>query len=110
MDQTKEHLRKVSALGPELVCASRGTAGSIAYDGKNFYKQGIEPVEVMIDTMAAGDSLLTAFLVNYISARAEWPRNNAKMFRESGSFCGPHMWRSWQLGTWQDLRIGLRRG
>ena len=71
LDQTKEHLRKVSALGPELVCASRGTAGSIAYDGKNFYKQGIEPVEVMIDTMAAGDSLLTAFLVNYISAKKQ---------------------------------------
>ena len=67
LEQTRERLAKVKALGPKIVCASRGSEGSIAYDGKEFYVQGIKPVENMVDTMAAGDSLLTAFLVGYVS-------------------------------------------
>lgn len=65
--ETKERLKKVSALGPKFVCASRGEEGCIAYDGKEFFEQGIKPVAHMVDTMAAGDSLLAAFLVEYIS-------------------------------------------
>jgi len=67
MEQTRARLEKVAALGPKLVCASRGSEGCIAYDGKNFYEQGIKPVEKLVDTMAAGDSLLTAFLVEYVA-------------------------------------------
>ena len=67
LEETKAKLQKVSQLGPRFVCASRGSEGSIAYDGKEFYVQGIKPVENMVDTMAAGDSLLAAFLVSYLS-------------------------------------------
>lgn len=66
LDEIKARLEKVSALGPKIVCASRGSEGCIAYDGKTFYEQGIRPVENLVDTMAAGDSLLTAFLVEYV--------------------------------------------
>lgn len=65
LEATKERLRKVTALGPKFACASRGAEGCIACDGKEFYVQGIKPVENLVDTMAAGDSLLTAFLVEY---------------------------------------------
>lgn len=71
LEETKEKLIRVKALGPEIVCASRGSEGSIAYDGNQFYLQGIKPVEHMVDTMAAGDSLLTAFLVAYIARKKE---------------------------------------
>lgn len=66
LEEIKARLEKVSALGPKIVCASRGSEGCIAYDGTTFYEQGIRPVENLVDTMAAGDSLLTAFLVEYI--------------------------------------------
>lgn len=71
VDETKERLKKVSALGPKFICASRGEEGCIAYDGTEFYLQGIKPVETLVDTMAAGDSLLTAFLVAYVTLEKE---------------------------------------
>lgn len=71
VEETKERLKKVSALGPKFVCASRGEEGCIAYDGNEFYTQGIKPVETLVDTMAAGDSLLTAFLVAYVALEKE---------------------------------------
>ena len=40
---------------------TRGEAGSIAYDGKEFYTYGIVPVDV-VDTMGAGDSFIAGFL------------------------------------------------
>ena len=36
-EETYEKLKKVSALGPKFVCASRGDEGCIAYDGAEFY-------------------------------------------------------------------------
>ena len=81
-EETYEKLKKVSALGPKFVCASRGDEGCIAYDGAEFYVQGIKPVENMVDTMAAGDSLLTAFLVNYL-AREKEGKGGPEAIRES---------------------------
>lgn len=71
LDEIKAKLAWVKELGPELVCASRGSKGSVAYDGEQYYEQGIKPVaaEDLKDAMAAGDSLLTAFLVTYLSKR-----------------------------------------
>lgn len=81
-EETLEKLKKVAALGPRFVCASRGEEGCIAYDGAEFYVQDIKPVENMVDTMAAGDSLLTAFLVNYL-AREKEGRGGPEAIRES---------------------------
>ncbi len=81
-EETYEKLKKVSALGPKFVCASRGDEGCIAYDGSEFYVQDIKPVENMVDTMAAGDSLLTAFLVNYL-AREKEGKGGPEAIRES---------------------------
>lgn len=62
----KEYLKMVVGLGPKFACASRGADGCIAYDGKEFYHQSAKPVENIVDTMGAGDSLLTSFLVGYV--------------------------------------------
>lgn len=69
--EIKEKLAWISSFGPKIVCASRGAAGCIAYDGKAYYIQAAMPVEKMADTMGAGDSLLTAFLVGWLSAKKE---------------------------------------
>lgn len=73
-DMEEEEIRKklawIFSLGPALVCASRGAEGCIAYDGK-YYKQEAMPVERMADTMGAGDSLLTAFLIGYLTVKKE---------------------------------------
>lgn len=82
LEETYARLKRVKSLGPQIVCASRGAEGSIAYDGNEFYVQGIKPVEVMVDTMAAGDSLLTCFLVNYISGKKAG-QDGAELIRSS---------------------------
>ncbi|MBM6830240.1 carbohydrate kinase [Anaerotignum lactatifermentans] len=67
----QEALAWIHSLGPKLVCASRGAAGCVAFDGERFYEQAAVPVKHMADTMGAGDSLLTAFLVSWITAQKE---------------------------------------
>lgn len=70
-DSIEEMLRWIHSLGPSFVCASRGADGCIAFDGENYYEQAAVPVKKMADTMGAGDSLLTAFLVSYLAAKKE---------------------------------------
>ena len=64
-EQVKAHLEWVASLGPELVCASRGAQGCMLYDGQRFYAQSAVPLETVVDTMGAGDSLIASFLVAY---------------------------------------------
>lgn len=87
LEDIKSKLEWVKALGPQIVCASRGSKGSVAYDGENFYEQGIKPVapEDLKDAMAAGDSLLTAFLVTYLS-KQKAGEGGADAIRESLDF------------------------
>lgn len=66
-DEVKDHLKTVVGYGPKFACASRGADGCIAYDGSRYYTQPAKPLEKVVDTMGAGDALLTSFLVNYIS-------------------------------------------
>lgn len=65
--EVEEHLKKISNYGPKIVCASRGEKGCVLYDRKNFYTQKAILLDNVKDTMGAGDSLITAFLINYIS-------------------------------------------
>ena len=67
-EEVREKIRWIHTLGPRFVCASRGAAGCMAFDGKNEYIQPAVPVTKMADTMGAGDSLLTSFLVGYLAA------------------------------------------
>lgn len=64
-EETKEHLKKIVSFGAKLALASRGAKGCILYDGKVFYEQSAIPIEKVVDTMGAGDSLITSFLISY---------------------------------------------
>lgn len=63
--QVEAHLRRIAALGPELVCASRGAKGCMLFDGTEFYTQQAVSLSQVVDTMGAGDSLIATFLVVY---------------------------------------------
>lgn len=70
-EEIREKLAWIHSLGPAFVCASRGAEGCMAFDGERYYLQEALPVENMADTMGAGDSLLTAFLVSYFARKKE---------------------------------------
>lgn len=70
-EEIREKLAWIHSFGPAFVCASRGAEGCIAFDGERYYLQEALPVAKMADTMGAGDSLLTAFLVSFLSAKKE---------------------------------------
>lgn len=61
-DETvRQLMRRMKARGPRVVVVTRGSKGSVAYDGQKFYTYGIVPCEV-VDTMGAGDSFIAGFL------------------------------------------------
>ena len=57
----REKMKSLYSKGPELVVATLGEQGSVAYDGTAFYTFGIVTCNVM-DTMGAGDSYIAGFL------------------------------------------------
>ena len=67
-EETMEHLKKVASYGPKIVCASRGAKGCMLYAGGRFYTQEAVPLQEVVDTMGAGDSLITTFMVGYLDA------------------------------------------
>ena len=67
-DEIRERLAWVKSLGPRFVSATAGAEGCIAYDGERYYRQLAKPVTDMKDTMGAGDSFLTSFLMRYLDS------------------------------------------
>ena len=57
--------KKIVSYGPKLAVASRGADGCILYDGQEYYVQKAVPIKEVVDTMGAGDSLITSFMVAY---------------------------------------------
>ena len=64
-EEAREHLKKIVSYGPKLAVASRGADGCILYDGQEYYVQKAVPIKEVVDTMGAGDSLITSFMVDY---------------------------------------------
>ncbi|MBO0453200.1 MULTISPECIES: fructoselysine 6-kinase [Enterococcus] len=63
--ETKEFLKKYFSSKNEVLVATRGDKAAIAYDG-NQYFEVLPVLREPVDTMAAGDSFLTAFLIHYL--------------------------------------------
>lgn len=70
VEEAEETLKKCVRAGCRLAVATRGGEAAIAYDGKKYYYQSIMKVEAT-DTMGAGDSFISAFLTNYLSAETD---------------------------------------
>lgn len=58
----REILKEAISHGLKCAVATLGEYGSIAYDGKKWYQQGIREVPV-IDTIGAGDSFIAGFSI-----------------------------------------------
>jgi len=67
-EELRAKILRVAAMGPELVVATRGIKGSLAYDGKDFHACGIVKCEVG-DTMGAGDSFIAGFLTSWLQGK-----------------------------------------
>lgn len=81
-DEMLNLMMKVFRLGSKVVLITMGEKGALLYDGDKFYAQEPELVEA-IDTMGAGDSFITAFLVNYISKVKENKLDKETIIKES---------------------------
>lgn len=57
----KDYMRDIHQRGTKVVIVTRGSNGSMAYDGEQFYHQGIVSCPV-VDTIGAGDSYIAGFL------------------------------------------------
>lgn len=66
-------LKKVHGLGTQYVLATMGTKGQRLYDGTKFYTGMVRLVEA-VDTMGAGDSFFTAFLMTLL--KNGWKKGN----------------------------------
>lgn len=67
-DALRTRIRAVAAMGPRIVVATRGQAGSLAFDGGRFTPFGIVSCPV-VDTMGAGDSYIAGFLQAYLEKK-----------------------------------------
>lgn len=67
LDEIYEFSKHVHHLGAKHILITRGNQGSILYNGESFIKGEIEYVEA-IDTMGAGDSFLSAFVISLMKS------------------------------------------
>ncbi|WP_257347311.1 fructoselysine 6-kinase [Pseudalkalibacillus decolorationis] len=68
--EVEKLLKRVHSYGSELAIGTMGSRGSMVYDGQEFYRQ--EPYFVQpVDTLGAGDSFFTGFILDYLLAKQE---------------------------------------
>ena len=62
----EEFMREAKSMGPKVVTVTLGENGSIVYDGQQFYKYGILPVQ-LVNTVGAGDAYIAGFMYGVMS-------------------------------------------
>ena len=67
--EIESFLKKMHCMGPRIVTATLGEYGSVSYDGTEFYKAGIVPVEV-VNTVGAGDSYIAGFMYGIMNDKS----------------------------------------
>ena len=70
LEQIKEKCARIHQRGCKYVIASRGKNGSVFSDGEHLFTRAANLVKA-VDTLGAGDSFLTAFLLSFV----EWLRS-----------------------------------
>ena len=56
-----------TVLPQSIAIATFGEDGSLAYDGKDFYKGEIVPAKKVVNTVGAGDSFIAGFLYGILN-------------------------------------------
>jgi fructoselysine 6-kinase len=81
-DEMLNLMLKVTKMGCKLVLCTMGEKGALLFNGSKFYVQKPKLVKA-IDTMGAGDSFITCFMVNYISQTNEGSLNQDQIITSS---------------------------
>jgi len=81
-DEIKKLLKKAHDSGSSFALGTAGSRGAMLYDGKDCYIQKPNLVKA-IDTLGAGDSFITAFLLNYIESYKDEGINKKDLIKES---------------------------
>lgn len=68
LEKAQDICRMVKDQGVGMVIATRGSQGAVLYDGHDFYVQPPKLVEA-VDTLGAGDSFATAFLLAWTQSQ-----------------------------------------
>ena len=66
-ENIEELIHFAYSFGPEIVLITRGEHGAHLFDGKKIYYQSPVQIEVVIDTLGAGDAFAARFLMDYLS-------------------------------------------
>jgi fructoselysine 6-kinase len=80
-NEVEDLLKKVYSLGSKIVVATLGSKGALLYNGTSFFSQSPKLVDA-VDTLGAGDSFITAFLLNYLG-NLSYISNEEQLIRES---------------------------
>ncbi|HPH94685.1 MAG TPA: fructoselysine 6-kinase [Anaerolineaceae bacterium] len=67
-DEARAFLRQAQAAGPRMAVATFGSAGSLAYDGREFYPFGVFPAQV-VNTVGAGDAFIAGFMHAHLTGQ-----------------------------------------
>lgn len=76
-EEAKEICRNLHKAGCNNIIATRGSYGAMFYDGEEFFHQPPKLVKA-VDTLGAGDSFATAFLVSIMESREQEPERMKK--------------------------------
>lgn len=89
-DNIKEFLKDISKKGPKIAVATFGEKGSIAWDGKEFYRYGIEKSN-LVNTIGAGDSYMAGFMNGILNGLSipECQKQGAEIAAKVVSVFGP---------------------
>lgn len=66
-EEIRQSCLRIGEKGCRIAVATRGSRGSLIYDGNGFYEQVPRLVQA-VDTLGAGDSFATAFLLSYLES------------------------------------------
>ena len=81
-DEMLNLMVKTIHLGCKLVLCTMGEKGALLYDGETFYLQEPDLVKA-VDTMGAGDSFITCFMVHYLNGLKSGKAGKQTIIKES---------------------------
>lgn len=82
LDDTLNLMKKSICLGCKLVICTLGEKGALLFDGEKFYMQEPKLVKA-VDTMGAGDSFITSFIIEYMSRNKKGIGGKETVIKES---------------------------
>lgn len=104
-EEAQDICRKMYGRGCRMIIATRGSYGAMLFDGECFYEQPPKLVEA-VDTLGAGDSFATAFLLSFIESLQKEP----EQMKERGVFYRDELKKAMERGAEFASKTCLVRG